>query len=72
MEAFKPMLVELLHATEDYAREKGKTIAYNIEVKSKKETDGKRHPPIEKFVDLVIEAIKAENQDGVSCPHHTS
>ena len=61
MEAFKPMLVELLHATEDYAREKGKTIAYNIEVKSKKETDGKRHPPIEKFVDLVIEAIKAED-----------
>lgn len=60
VQAFKPLLVELLHATESYAKTKNRTIAYNIEIKSKPEYDGKRHPPIERFVDLAVEAIKAE------------
>lgn len=57
----KPLLEELLAATEKYAREKGKTMYYNIEVKSKPENDGKKHPPIEQFVDLVIASIQKSN-----------
>lgn len=60
IEAFKPMLVELLYATESYAKEKGKSMLYNIEIKSKPANDGKKHPPVETFVDLAMAAINAE------------
>lgn len=58
MAVAKPLLSELLIATEDYAREKNRTIRYNVEIKSKPENDGKKHPPIEEFIDLVIAVIK--------------
>jgi glycerophosphoryl diester phosphodiesterase len=60
----KPLLAELLDSSEAYAKQKGKTIAYNIEIKSKPEYDGKRHPAIEEFVDLVINVIKEKRIEG--------
>jgi glycerophosphoryl diester phosphodiesterase len=53
----KPLLADLLDATEKHAGEKGKAMFYNIEIKSKPENDGKKHPPVEAFVDLVMQVI---------------
>ncbi len=55
----KPLLSDLLKATEDYAKNKSRTIYYNIEIKSKPEHDGKRHPPVEEFADLVVGVIRS-------------
>ncbi|HVG13902.1 MAG TPA: glycerophosphodiester phosphodiesterase family protein, partial [Chitinophagaceae bacterium] len=43
----KPLLQDLLNATEAYATKKGLSIRYNIEIKSKPADDGKKHPAIE-------------------------
>jgi glycerophosphoryl diester phosphodiesterase len=59
----KPLLSDLLDSTEMYVKKKGKAIAYNIEIKSKADYDGKRHPAIDEFVDLVVNVI---NQKGVT------
>ena len=56
---FKPLLADLLAATEAYAKLKGRTMHYNIEIKSKPENDGKKHPPVEEFVDLAIAVMKS-------------
>ena len=56
--AYKPLLSDLLEATEAHAREKGRSIAYNIEIKSRPENDGKKHPPVEEFVDLALRVIR--------------
>jgi glycerophosphoryl diester phosphodiesterase len=61
MAARKPLLDELLTATEAYAASQHKTIAYNIEIKSKPENDGKKHPAVEPFTDLVMAVIIAHN-----------
>jgi glycerophosphoryl diester phosphodiesterase len=53
----KPLLADLLDATEKHSGEKGKAMFYNIEIKSKPENDGKKHPPVEAFVDLVMQVI---------------
>lgn len=53
----KPLLSELIDATEAHAKQKLKTIYYNIEVKSKQDGDGKLHPPVEEFVDYVMKVI---------------
>jgi glycerophosphoryl diester phosphodiesterase len=55
--AYKPLLEDLISATEAHVRKNDKSIFYNIEIKSKPENDGKKHPPIEEFVDLVVNAI---------------
>jgi lysophospholipase L1-like esterase/glycerophosphoryl diester phosphodiesterase len=52
----KPLLADLINAVE--AQAKGKML-YNIEIKSKPENDGKKHPPVEEFVDLAVAVIKA-------------
>ena len=55
----KPLLSELLQATEAYAKEKGKApLWYNIETKSKESGDGKAHPAPEPFVDLLVPVIE--------------
>jgi glycerophosphoryl diester phosphodiesterase len=54
---YKPLLSELLEATESHASGKGRQMMYNIEIKSKPENDGKKHPVIEEFVDLVMQVI---------------
>jgi glycerophosphoryl diester phosphodiesterase len=55
--AYKPLLKDLLDSTEAYARKQGRTIAYNIEIKSKPEGDGVKHPPVEQFADLLVSVI---------------
>lgn len=61
MAVHKPLLADLLEATEAHAREKGHTIRYNIEIKSKPSGDGKKHPPVEDFVNLVMDVINRQN-----------
>lgn len=58
--AYKPLLAELIDDAEAYAKGKGRTMLYNIEVKSKPENDGKKHPPVEEFVDLAMAVIHAK------------
>lgn len=53
----KPLLSDLLTATEAYATQKNSTIEYNIEIKSNKKNDGVNHPPVEEFVDLAMAVI---------------
>ena len=59
----KPLLSELIKRSEMYAAALGKAMFYNIEIKSKKEGDDKRHPGIESFADLVVAQVK---KSGVS------
>lgn len=54
----KPLLSDLLEATEAYGKQKGKELNYNIEIKSNPENDGKKHPEVGEFVDLAIKVIK--------------
>lgn len=57
--AHKPLLSELLQATEAYAKSKGKApLWYNIETKTKATGDGKAHPAPEAFIDLLISVIQ--------------
>jgi glycerophosphoryl diester phosphodiesterase len=57
----KPLLSALLHATEAYAKQKGKSMFYNIEIKSKQGGDDKLHPPVEEFVDKVMQVINEKD-----------
>ena len=56
----KPLLSDLLDASEKAAKERKQPVFYNIEIKSKPENDGKKHPPIEEFVDLAMAVINAK------------
>lgn len=57
--AQKPLLAELIQASEAYAKQKGAApLWYNIETKSKAGTDGKNHPAPEEFVDLLVKVIQ--------------
>ncbi len=57
----KPLLSDLIKASEAYAKEKGKgPMWYNIETKSKEGGDGIKHPAPEEFVDLLVAVIQAE------------
>lgn len=60
MAVHKPLLADLLTDTESYGRGKGRTLFYNIEIKSKPEGDGKKHPPVEEFVDLAMAVINSK------------
>lgn len=53
----KPLLGRLLDATENHAKQTGRNIRYNLEIKSKPELDGLQHPPVEEFVELVMAVI---------------
>lgn len=57
---YKPLLADLVENAEAYAKQKGRTVNYNIEIKSKPEGDGKKHPPVEEFVDLSMAVINAK------------
>jgi glycerophosphoryl diester phosphodiesterase len=61
MAVHKPLLSALIDATEAYAKQNGKTIAYNIEIKSKQGGEGKLHPPVEEFVDKVMQVINKKD-----------
>ena len=58
----KPLLSDLLEAAERGAKQRRRPVFYNIEIKSKRENDGVKHPVIEEFVDLVMAVI---NEKGI-------
>ncbi len=59
----KPLLADLIDASEVHAKEQGRQILYNIEIKSTVAGDGKKHPPVEEFVDLAMAVI---NRKGIA------
>lgn len=56
--AYKPLLGELIDSTDAYAKKRGSTILYNIELKTNAAYDGKKQPPVEETVDLVMQVVK--------------
>lgn len=56
--AYKPLLGELIDSTDAYARQKNILVQYNIELKSNPSFDNVKTPPVEEFVDLVMEVVK--------------
>ena len=59
MAVHKPLLRDLIKASEAYAKERGKApLWYNIETKTKKSGDGKAHPAPEPFIDLLVPLIQ--------------
>lgn len=59
MVVYKPLLRDLIKATEAYAKEKGKDpLWYNIETKTQLSGDGKAHPAPEPFVDLLVPILQ--------------
>jgi glycerophosphoryl diester phosphodiesterase len=54
----KPLLADLVQASEEYSRQKKNPVNYNIEIKSLGGEEGKTHPPISEFAELVAETIK--------------
>lgn len=58
LKAHKPLLSELIDSVEAYAKEKRRTIRYNIEIKSKEGFDGIRHPDPQTMSELVLAVIK--------------
>lgn len=61
MAAYKPLLAELVDATDAYARGKGKEVIYNIELKANADWDGSKQPPVEELVDLTMQVVKEKN-----------
>lgn len=59
--AFKPLLTDLFDATEKFSIKRNSAIKYNVEIKSQPSGDGKQHPEIETFVDLVMQVILKKN-----------
>ena len=58
MAVHKPLLKDMVMATEKYAAEKNNPVHYNIEIKSKAEGDGVTHPAIPAFTELVIKTLQ--------------
>lgn len=57
--SYKPLLSELVEATDKYAKSKGKKVLYNIELKSNPTWDGTKQPPVEELVDLTMEVVRS-------------
>ena len=62
--AYKPLLSELVDATDAYAKSKGKKVMYNIELKANPAWEGTRQPSIEELVDLTMQVVKEKNLEG--------
>jgi len=61
MAAYKPLLSELIDSIRAYTRAKGKKVILNIELKTNKNWDSVKTPPVEAFVDGVMEVVNAAN-----------
>lgn len=61
--AVKPLLSVLLDSTEAYAKAKGRTIHYNIEIKSRPAGDGIYYPDLAGFVDAAMQVIGRKGMD---------
>lgn len=59
--AGKPLLSDLVDAAEGEAKAKGRSIYYNIEIKSKKTTDNTHHPVPEVFVEKLLAVLTQKN-----------
>jgi glycerophosphoryl diester phosphodiesterase len=59
--AYKPLLGELIDSTLNYAKAKGKSILFNIELKTNPANDGTKHPPVNEFVDGVMNVVDEKN-----------
>jgi glycerophosphoryl diester phosphodiesterase len=58
MRTHKPTLDEVINAVNDYCQRTGRAQpAYNIEIKSRPEWDGKYTPPIDEFTQLVLDKL---------------
>ena len=58
VDAYKPLLSEVIRKSEEYVAEHGlKRPIYNIEIKRNPEGDGIFNPPVDEFVQLVVERI---------------
>lgn len=55
---YKPLLKDLVTASEKYAAEKNNTVQYNIEIKSSPAGDGIAHPAIPVFTELVVKTLQ--------------
>jgi len=55
--AVKPLLTNLLDETEKIAKQQGRLIYYNMEIKSRKGGDGKENPLPDEFIELVIKVL---------------
>lgn len=64
--AYKPLLGELVDSTDWYAKSKGKQVMYNIELKTNAANDGTKTPPVEEFVDGVMEVVKEKKLENRS------
>ncbi len=58
MHAYKPLLSELVDSTDAYAKSKGRSVMYNIELKTNPTHDNTKTPAVEEFVDRVMEVVK--------------
>lgn len=58
IKAHKPTLREVVEAVRAQGSSKATAIRWNIEIKSRPEWDGLRHPPVEEFARLVIAELK--------------
>lgn len=59
MKTYKPLLSEMIDSVENYiAKNKLKSVRYNIEIKSEQEDYGKRQPQPEQFCAMVMKIIK--------------
>lgn len=58
--AQKPLLADLVDAAEAEAKAKGRTIHYNIEIKSKRATDNTHHPVPEIFAEKLVGVLQAK------------
>lgn len=59
MESSKPLLKEVVAASERYSKQNGITpLLYNIEIKRKAEHDGVYHPEMKNFADVVCAEIR--------------
>jgi glycerophosphoryl diester phosphodiesterase len=56
----KPLLRDVIQLAEEYAREHGRTVFYNVETKSTPAGDRRLHPPPTEFVRLLWDVVEAE------------
>ncbi|MEL6389117.1 MAG: glycerophosphodiester phosphodiesterase family protein [Bacteroidota bacterium] len=62
IKTFKPLFVEVVRQAKDYSYTMGEPMPwFNIEIKREKDKDGTYHPPVEKFVDLVLEQVTKQD-----------
>jgi glycerophosphoryl diester phosphodiesterase len=56
--AYKPLLSELVDSTDLYAKSKGKSVLYNIELKTTPGTEGVKTATVEELVDLTMQVVR--------------